>query len=546
MDVSTDQDQISVDLAPSVARLTRLYERGHLDMIAAQEAQLVAAFPKASAIALLLGAAQAGLGKTEAAIGHFRRSLEIDPLLLDAYNNLGVLLNSQNQIAPAVKCFVRALMVMPGSAAARYNLGLALHKTGAGEMAARHYRCATVADPLYRDAYYNLGISNHKIGAFAGAIDSVRKCLLLQPGFFKGYNNLASSLSDIGRVEEALRHFDRALVLQSDDPETHHNRGLALLKKGEFSAAWKACDWRWLRPGAAHIKPHLTAPEWHPETPSRRLLLWAEQGVGDEILCASVIPELRAQCEQLTVLADRRLIPLMARSSPADVVFQARTEGFSDAGFDAQISIVSAGKYLRASTARIQAVPQGYLRADPTQTGRLRAAIYRAAAVPDTAQAIGRPRICGLSWRSESKDTGSLKSLSLAALAAAVAHPQLIFVNLQYGDTLGERQQLKLATGIDVIDLPMVDNFKDLDGLAATISACDMVVSIANVTADLAGALGADLKVLLAQRSDWRWQLAGPESIWYPSAHLYRRGAAASWQAVLDQLQHDINVALRR
>ena len=110
--------------------------------------------------------------------------------------------------------------------------------------------------------------------------------------------------------------------------------------------------------------------------------------------------------------------------------------------------------------------------------------------------------------------------------------------------TQSERQQVKQATGQDVIDLAMIDNYQDLDGLAATIMACDKVVSIANITADLAGALGQNVDVLLSRRTDWRWQLDSDHSIWYPSAQLYRRGTAASWQSTLDRLKADFWAAM--
>jgi tetratricopeptide (TPR) repeat protein len=532
-----------VNVAQAISVVSQLYQQGRLSEIVAQESRLLKAFPKAPAIALILGAAHAGLGAIEAAMRQFHRAVKLNPLLTDGYNNLGVLLNDQNHIAPAVKCFARALMVSPGAAAGRYNLGLALQKTGADAAAMRSYQYALVADPLMQTAYYNLGNAHYRSGAFDAGIGSFQKRLLIQPGFFKAYNNLGSSFNDTGSVEPALQQFDRALMLQPKDPETHHNRSLALLKKGDFATAWHVSDWRWLRPGARHLKPDFAHPEWAPDTPYRRLLLWAEQGIGEEILFASVIAELRALCDQLIVLVDPRLAPLMARSVPDDIVFRARGDSVPASDYDAQISMVTACKYLRCNPAQIMAVPRGYLHADPVQARRLRSAIFETAGgqVPI---ASGGKQIIGLSWRSVSPDTGAIKSMQLLDLVAALAHPKAVFVSLQYGDTQSERQQVKQATGQDVIDLAMIDNYQDLDGLAATIMACDKVVSIANITADLAGALGQNVDVLLSRRTDWRWQLDSDHSIWYPSAQLYRRGTAASWQSTLDRLKADFWAAM--
>ena len=99
----------------------------------------------------------------------------------------------------------------------------------------------------------------------------------------------------------------------------------------------------------------------------------------------------------------------------------------------------------------------------------------------------------------------------------------VVLVNLQYGDVEDEIREFKEETGIDVRQCASVDNREDLDGLAALIEVCDLVVSITNITAHMAGALGKETWVMLPYVANFWWLLERTDSIWYPSLTLYRQ-----------------------
>ena len=85
-----------------------------------------------------------------------------------------------------------------------------------------------------------------------------------------------------------------------------------------------------------------------------------------------------------------------------------------------------------------------------------------------------------------------------------------------------------------------IDNFKDLDGFAALIEACDLVISIDNSTVHFAGALGKPVWVLLPFKADWRWMINRHDSVWYPSVKLYRQTNRDDWDEVLTRVQQDL------
>ena len=116
----------------------------------------------------------------------------------------------------------------------------------------------------------------------------------------------------------------------------------------------------------------------------------------------------------------------------------------------------------------------------------------------------------------------------------------ITLVNLQYGDVDKEIREFKKATGIEVLQCASVDNRDDLDGLAALIEMCDLVVSTSNVTIHLAGALGKKTWVLLPYAAHFFWLIDRTDSIWYPSLKLYRQKKFGYWDSVTLDLKQDL------
>ena len=120
----------------------------------------------------------------------------------------------------------------------------------------------------------------------------------------------------------------------------------------------------------------------------------------------------------------------------------------------------------------------------------------------------------------------------------------VVLVNLQYGDVEDEIREFKEATGIEVVQCASVDNREDLDGLAALIEVCDLVVSIPNVTVHLAGALAKETWVLLPYVANFWWLIERTDSIWYPSLTLYRQPKLDDWDSVYASVRKDMETRL--
>jgi hypothetical protein len=275
----------------------------------------------------------------------------------------------------------------------------------------------------------------------------------------------------------------------------------------------------------------LTSRPLFSRTDSRRVLVWGEQGVGDEVMFGGLLREFRGLCGEMLVQVDRRLVGLFERSLPG-VRFFVRGEVVDESLYDEQIPIGSLARYLRPSRESFVGRGGGYLRAKEGLRDYFRERI-----------GVGSgERVIGLSWKSAAPETGAARSLGLEELVSALssAGQKIRFVNLQYGDVEADIRGVRERLGIEVYSESEVDNREDLEGLAGLIEACDEVVSVGNATAHLAGALGKKTLVLLPYVAGWRWLHEGDRCPWYDSVILLRQKAQADWDEVLICLNHEV------
>ena len=177
---------------------------------------------------------------------------------------------------------------------------------------------------------------------------------------------------------------------------------------------------------------------------------------------------------------------------------------------------------------------KGYLKADPKRVEAIRNELHL-----DGKTAIG------ISWKSIKLLNQLKKSIQLRDMERLFSGLDVVLVNLQYGDVDDEIREFKEATGIDVVQCASVDNREDLDGLAALIEVCDLVVSTSSVTVHLAGALAKETWVLLHYVSVYYWLVERTDSIWYPSLSLYRQPTLDDWDSVYVSIRKDLETKLQ-
>jgi len=473
-----------------------------------------------------LGTVLREAGRSEEAVGLLERAALLKPQSEAVHNNLGIAYFERNRFAEAVACYRKALALRPSFYEARNNLGNALSALGAGDEAIACYREVIAQAPDYPDAHSNLGLILQERGEVAAAIACYQKALALRPDHADAINNMGYLLQEQGRRREAMALYTRALEADPGSGRAAYNLGLAYLCELEFEPGWKLHEQRYhTKPPIAVPRvfsiPAFTAADWGS---GRRVAIWREQGVGDQLLYSTLVPELAARGQDFVLEADARLVTAFKRAHPEWNVVVADDSAAAFAGCDRHLALASLPLLLRPSLASFDAQPRALLAADA-----VRAAAYR--------ERLAAPgaRVAGISWRSfQPKTRGYLqakKSAPLDAFMALSRREDLRLLDLQYGDTAAEREAFA-GRGGRLARHAALDLFNDLDGVLAAIEACDLIVTTSNVTAHLAGVLGKrTLLVYLAANPPFHYWVsdASGRCLWYPSVRIVTGRDLDSW-----------------
>jgi Tfp pilus assembly protein PilF len=445
----------------------------------------------------------------------------------------GLQLILQGRYEEALQAEEKALGLAPRDPNAHSYRGSALLQLGRAQEALASYDQVLKLAPNAAVAHYNRANALQRLKRYEEALLSLKHTLKLQPNYTDALSLSGNVLKALGDTKAAVRYYDAALRINPNAADAHYNKGLALLTASEFESAWAHYEWRLHWDAAVRIGQSRSidrvAPDWDGRPKDKPVLVIPEQGLGDQIFYAGMLNDLQEIAPGSTVCLEPRLIPLLARSfeklkfsSPYDIDAE---QCVKDDTFSAQTHIGSLGKYFRADAAGFSRVNTPYLKADPFKAHQLRNRIAEQGRI-----------VCGISWRSKNAEIGADKSLSLQALIPILSAEGVDFVDLQYGDTSEERQSLRQTHGIHIQHPDDIDNKNDLDSLAALISACDIVITISNVTAHIAGALGKPTLVMLSNSpsSLWYWHLERSDSPWYQSAELIRQKQSGRWESVTE------------
>ncbi|HET8709746.1 MAG TPA: tetratricopeptide repeat protein, partial [Spongiibacteraceae bacterium] len=460
-------------------------QTGQLD-IAVELISLAIAIKPAAPMYYNLGLVRQMRGELAAAADNYRQALALNPDDARAHGNLGAVQQLQGNLDAAISCYRKAIALNPNDAAALGNLGVALERLGDTAGAVKNYRRALTLNPNDVVTLNNLGNALREQEHLAEAVDCLQKALALKPDYAEAHNNLGNALQDQGNLDAAVASFHTALALQPNYVDAHWNEALALLMQGRLEEGWAKHDWRLRKPD--HITDYRGLLEAKPlyageNLADKTLLVWAEQGVGDEIFFAGVLPDAVRAAKHCIVECDARLVTLYARSFPrAEIIPKRyppheRTQQFD---IDWQCPIGSLPRWFRPT---VESFPQhrGYLVPDP----------QRVAFWKQRFAELGPAPKVGIGWRSKRRSTGrDLHYTELDQWGPILAVPGLTFINLQYDECSAELDAARKKFGVEIYHWDDIDQMNDLDEVAALMSALDLVIGPTTTPQIMAGAVG--------------------------------------------------------
>ena len=541
--------------------------RGNLPAAAAHATAALVARPDFTHAYVERARALNALGDHRAALADFERATQLTPddaqiLIGQARAHLAL-----NERVEAFDCYQLAVAHAPDCAAARLGLARMLRESGDARTALEQIRHALRAAPQDAELHFESALLHGRCDDLAGAIAAYEQGLRLEPGNFAAcancgllyltrvgdpltaqryferalaldagsvevQANLGLALEEQGRVDEALAHYAKLIAAYPAVAEYRWNRGLTQLANGDYARGWDDYEMRNAR-GRGTAERAFPFPTWDGGQlrAGAGLLVFAEQGLGDEIMFASCVPDLRARGIDCVVECDVRLAGLFGRSFPDAKVHGAPRDGdrrwlAEYPHIEAQCAIGSLPRWLRRSAADFP-IRAGYLKADPERVQGWRTRLARFSPGPKI----------GITWRGGSLSTrGELRSISLPELGPVFGVRGVTFVNLQRDGA----DALAAAVRPTATSVSFAEALNDIEELAALMTVLDHVVTVDNTVAHLAGALGCRASIMLGRSADWRWLRAQSASPWYPSVRLYRQVASRRWAGVISEIARDL------
>jgi tetratricopeptide (TPR) repeat protein len=521
------------DPGPLLARARQAAERGDARRARALLERARVLDPGSPGVHSDLGNIHLLLGEQADAERSYAAALALAPSHAPALTNLGLLRAGQGDRAAALDCFRRAVRADPWAVQAIRGLADWLPDDAVPREDIALLREITTRIPEHAAAFAALGRLLVR-GAFDAepALAAAERALALGHRDAETLTAYGIALREVGRLEDALAAYEAARALDPRHVGARFHRAIALLTLGRFAEGWPDYELRLL--SEDRPRRNFPFPRWQGESlAGKTLLVCGEQGIGDEILFASCLPELVSATRHCVIECAPKLAAIFRRSFPAATVHGAEQTSPVDwalpLGIDVQSPSGSLPRYLRASATTFPA-HHGYLLADPAKVARWR----------ERLAALGPGRAIGVSWRGGTPRTRTeRRSFSLPEFAPLLRAPGTHFVSLQYGpDTAAEIERFTAETGIRLHHWP--EAIDDYDETAALVSALDAIVSVCTAIVHLGGALGRPVCVATPRVPEWRYGATGDRMPWYPSVRLFRQSASGDWTPVVEAIRREL------
>ena len=514
----------SLTLAKTNAGIA-LRQLNRLDEAVLTLREALAATPHDAVACLNLGLSLRTLQRPEEALSWLRKASDLRPGDADSVRELADVLADLKRNDEAITAYQRAISLQPDNFTVLFRLGERLQEARRFEEATAVIEKAVTLNPNHCIAWLNLGAALLGLHRYAESLLAFRRALVLEPESAVGYCNMALALMGLDRLQEAVEACRKALSIEAGSPVASFNLGCALLTLGNLRDGWEAYDYRFVMGGNKWVRPEAHAVPWTGEPlGGKSILVLGEQGNGDQIQFSRYLPALSELGASVHYLAPDRLHRLFRTLSGSITLL---SDIPPETRYDFQCPLMSLPGRFEHLELPIPTRP--YLEAEPE-----RVALWQ--------ERLGDQGFrVGIAWRGNTYPNGDgFRSFRLDALRALAALPGVRLIGLQLKDGKDELERLPPEMQVE---MPGSDFDAGPDGFvdsAAVLMLMDLVISCDTSMAHLAGALGRPLWIALNHTPEWRWQRERPDTIWYPTARLFRQDTNGDWDGVFSRMAEEL------
>lgn len=457
------------------------------------------------------------------ALANLDRVLAQEPHSGQALYNRAVVLSRTGSFGAALDSVEAALKVRPNHATSHVLRGDILRKLNRNDDALDSIEHGIKLDGRRAEYLNNRALVLSDLGDYANALSDFNDALCMRPDFAEAINNRAVLLSRLGQVQEALIDFSRAIAVAPQYYEAHFNESLCRLSSGDYELGWRKYEYRRLLKNCQTVGgSKIVYAQSVGDLQEKRVVVYAEQGLGDSIQFIRYVPALKSIASHIYVRVQPSLATLVGRAFKSESISVNQGDVSSA---DVACSLLSLPFFLWSKLPKPFAA-RPYLRPD-----RLKCELWRRRLGPGDRFRVGLV-ISGSSTHSNDRQR---------SVPAQVFVP-LLRLNVEYvclQTTLRPDDRRILAAFSNV---RLVDNIiSDFDDTASLIEIVDLVITVDTSVAHLAGAMGKPVWILVPGfNTDWRWRRGETRTPWYPSATLFRRPVELHWEATLERVAHDL------
>lgn len=465
------------------------------------------------------------LAEYEIAIKNYEEAIKIKPDYHQAYINLGDLNKKLNRLDDAVKIYEQACKKLSNLEDVYINLSEVYKiKKNFDETIKYCLKALELNEKNYL-ALNNLATAFIDTGKQEEAIKYLEKALKINPNFRTTYLNLGIAYRYDGQHEKAKQTYNAAIVLDKNFHDAYFNLGQIQLGENDFHNGWINFEHRWGKTEKRPIKINFSKPQWNETFDFQRILIWGEQGIGEQLLFSTIIPELLKKFQKVYLLIDDRLCQIFKENYP-DLNVYKKSDGISEDLFDYHLPIGSLGMYFRKNINEFNNQKNFKFKNK----------------ISSSLKSNGKYR-CALSWKSINPDTGYSKSIKLESLINILNLKEIDFYDIQYTNEDIEIKQLYKNYGVRINKIDSLDTFNDLYGLMNFINDCDFTISVSNSNAHMSAALGKPTFLLLPREVGkfWYWENDyNNRNLWYPSIIKFKQEEPQNWIKPVDELKQFI------
>ena len=498
------------------------------------------------------------------AILAFKKAISLNSNYVEAYNNLGNSLKDQGKLDDAIKAYEKSILLRPNYAHAYYNMGIAYQDHGELTKAIKAFNKSILLKPGYAEAYSNLGNTLQELGELDEAIEACNKALLINPNYVEALNNLGVALRGQGNLDEAVKVFNKAIALKPDCPEVLNNRAIAfqeqgkvdepikgfknaillkpdyadahftlsfsLFQSGRIKEGLEEYEWRQKTKKGLSFHRHFSQPVWDGQTSleDKTLFLWCEQGIGDTMNWSSCLPLLTACSKHVILECQKKLVPLLSRSFPnVEVKAEDRRLDTERDDFDLHLPMGSLYKHFIDEIMEKGKV-YSYLVPDPE-----RVKFWK-----ERLSSVGKGPYVGLCWKSSVESPYRLQHYPpMSDWLPVLKVPGVTFINLQYKDYEDDIATIQKEFGVTVHNFKDIDQYDDIDEVAALCAALNLVVSTKATPPMISAGVGTLTKIANWRQSNFNNILTNPQS---KALEMIHKDTLEPWDNVFNLIADEI------